>query len=372
MASMRSPTVLLAGLLALVAALVSLFTWSGGGSVASESEPTDEPVVTVSVAPIVRATFHDIVTGWGHVEPEPAMAGRLPASAQVASPVAGLLAEVLAGEGDRVARGAPLFRLDSRVSDVGVARAREAVRFAEQQLARQEQLGPGAATSRQAYEEALQQVQAARNALALAEREQSLLTIVAPIDGTIVRLNARPGDAVEPARVLAEVVDLHRLVVSAAIKNADVARVRPGQPVELISDPETMPRLPRAATVSGTVVFVGSQVDRATDTVVVRAAVPPSSLLRPGQLVTARIHVETRRNRLAIPVDSVLPDPGGPTIAVVDGDMAVKRRVTVGVREGGLREIEGDGLREGLLVAVDGAFDLGPRTRVRVTKGPQP
>jgi hypothetical protein len=41
------------------------------------------------------------------------------------------------------------------------------------------------------------------------------------------------------------------------------------------------------------------------------------------------------------------------------------------VREGELREIEGDGLQEGLLVAVDGAFDLGPRTTVSIRNSAQ-
>jgi RND family efflux transporter MFP subunit len=358
----------------IVAGLAAIIMRIGDAPVDSETDENAEPVVSVSVAPIVKATFHEIVAGWGHVEPEPAMAGRPPASAQVASPIAGLLASVLAGEGQRVDRDAVLFRLDSRLADVAVDRARAALRFAEQQMARQERLRPGEVTSRKAYERAQQQVQEARAALALAERERSLLTIRAPIAGTIVRLNARLGDTVESSRVLAEIMDLRRLVVSAGIRSAEVGLVKVGQPADLVTEAGTGDGTLRgtSTSVSSSVVYVGTLVNRTTDAVVVRVSVPPASGLRPGQLVTARILVETRQDRLAVPVDSVLPDPDGPSIAIVAGNVAIKRPVTVGVREGALREIEGDGLREGMLVAVEGAFDLSSRTTVSIRNSAPP
>ncbi len=107
---------------------------------AAAEPPTD---VSVTVAPVVRTTLHGYVTGWGTVAPESATADRPPADAAVAAPVPGIIAAIACAEGERVRQGATLFRLDSRVADVAVERAQQAVRFAQSVVARQEQLGPG-------------------------------------------------------------------------------------------------------------------------------------------------------------------------------------------------------------------------------------
>jgi RND family efflux transporter MFP subunit len=336
---------------------------------ASVSSDDTGPVVSVTVAPIIKASFTETITGWGQVEPEQATAGRPAASGRVASPTAGLLAAVLCGEGQLVERGAVLFRLDTRVADVNVGRARGALDFAEQRLTRQEQLGPGEATSRQAYEQAQQEVEAAHRALALAETERALLVIPAPLSGTVVRLNARRGDAVEPTQVLAEIIDLQRLVVPAAIPTPDALRVKVGAQVQLLTEyppaGNDSSKSVRPAARSA-VTFVGRQVNQDSDTVIIRAAVPPTTRLRPGQFITMRVQVDQRRDRLAVPEESLVRDNDGESLAIVEGSVAIKQRVTAGLRNGVLREVEGEGLREGLMVAVSGAFDLGKRTRVQI------
>jgi membrane fusion protein, multidrug efflux system len=113
--------------------------------------------------------------------------------------------------------------------------------------------------------------------------------------------------------------------------------------------------------------YIASQVDSATDTVLVRARVPVTSGLRPGQFVNVSIAVDERPNRLAVPVQSVVQGADGPEIALVQGDTAVKTRVTTGLREGDLVEVDGEGIREGMSVVVQGAYGLPPRTKVKVS-----
>ena len=134
---------------------------------------------------------HGYVTGWGKVDPESATRDNPPANAAHAAPVAGLVTAILGTEGERVRRGTTLFRLDSRITEVAVERARQAVRFAEGLVERQEQLGPGQATSQRAYQEAKQQLTAAQSELNTAEVQRRLLDVTAPIDGTVMRINAK-------------------------------------------------------------------------------------------------------------------------------------------------------------------------------------
>lgn len=360
-------------LIAAVAALLLVAYWRAGGSAdqapAAIEESAANTEVAVTVAPIVRTTLHAYVIGTGIIEPEPPTEGRPPAGAQIAAPVAGLVAAVPASEGQSVRAGATLVRLDTRVADVAVQRAQEAVRYSEQALQRQERLGPGEATSMRAYQDAQQLLAAARSELARTEAERSLLEIKAPFSGMIVRNNAKLGQPVDPTTVLIELIDLDRLVVSASIRSADISRVKRGQRLDLSPGGglnATPTETPGNAAFSTKVDYIGSQVIAASDTVIVRGRVPATSGLRPGQFVDARILVDERPNSLAVPVDSVVMGDSGPEIAVVDGDTAVKRRVATGLREGAQIEVSGEGLREGMRVVVQGAYGLPERSKVRI------
>jgi membrane fusion protein (multidrug efflux system) len=338
------------------------------GKTAEEPAAEPTPEVSVTVAPIVTATLHAYVTGWGTVEPEPATEGRPAASAHIAAPGSGLITAVLISEGQRVSNGATLFRLDSRTADVAVEHARQSVRFAEQLVQRQEQLGPGEATSQKAYQEAKAQLTTAQSELTAAEVQRRLLDVKAPLDGTVVKVHTRPGDAVDPSTLLAEVVDLSRLVVSASIRSVDAAQVKRGQRLELSpgSGPAAPAAAPAAAAWSSTVAYIAPQVDTATDSVIVRARIPPGAPLRPGQFVNVRVVTDERRDRLAAPVDSIVQGSGGTEVAVVQGDTAVRIPAQVGLREGGLVEVEGSGIRAGVMVVVQGAYGLPARTTIKV------
>jgi len=333
---------------------------------ASAAVPTE---VSVTVAPIVRTTLHGYVTGWGTVEPESATADRPPAQASVAAPVAGQIAEIQCTAGQAVRQGATLFRLDSRVADVAVDRSRQAVVFAESVVRRQEQLGPGQATSQRAYQDAKQQLAAAQAELRAAEVQRQLLDVTAPIDGTVMRVDAKLGEAIDPTTTLAVVIDLRRLVANAAIRSVDVGHVVRGQRMDL--SPGAASGVAAAAAAEGprvaaTVEYIGAQVDSTTDTVLVRARVPATSGLRPGQFVSVRILTDERRNQLAVPVDSIVSGPDGPEVAIVEGDRAIRTRVTTGLREGGLVQIEGERVREGISVVVRGAYGLPPETKIKI------
>jgi membrane fusion protein (multidrug efflux system) len=353
-------------------ALIIFVLWRGEKSATAPDQaaadvPTD---VAVQVGQIASATLHRYVVAYGSVEPQPAAGGSAAASARIATPVAGIVAKVDVIEGQRVVNGTTLVELDSRVADVAVVRAREALRFADVNFQRQKTLQPGEGTSLKLYQEAEQQVTAARNDLANAETQRALLTIRAPITGTIVRVSAKPGDGVDLTSVLAEMIDLDRLVVGASVRSVEAPLLKLGQATELSAGgTETgqaagalLPSSPK-----GVVAFLGAGVDAKTDTVPVRISVPPASHLRPGQFVTVRIVCEERRDRLVVPETSVMTDTDGHSlIATVQGDTATKRAVTLGLREGGLVEIEGEGLKAGMSVVTVGVYGLPQKTKIRV------
>jgi len=342
---------------AIVAAAVLIIIKGLGHRSGEEEEVVTD--VAVHVGKITRATLHRYVTAYGIVEPEPPGDGRPAAGADLSAPVGGILAEIRCTEGRRVERGAILFRLDTRLAEVAVAQAQKTLDSAEKTFERQKKLLAADGTSQKAFQEAELQLNVARNDLAAAKTELSLLEIKAPIAGTVVRINARLGQFVEPNMVLAEVITLARLVVTAKVPSREAELLKPGQPVDFGA----------GSAAAGKLTVVGKDIDPKTDTVLVRAAIPAGAGFQPGQFLTIRIVSEERRDVLAVPEMSLIADSvGGDTgsIVLVEGGKAVRRRVKSGLHESGFVEVEGEGLKEGLTIVTEDAYAVPAESKVHI------
>ena len=173
----------------------------------AESETAVETEVAVKIAKIEKTTLYRYVVAYGMVEPEPAVAGKPAASSKLAAPVAGVLAQVFCEEGWFVKKGSILFELDSRVADALVAKTKVAVEFAQKNFARKQQLNATDNVSRKLYDEAEQLLQTARKDLANAETQRDLLTIKAPLKGTVTAIHFKAGEAIGLNTVLADLID---------------------------------------------------------------------------------------------------------------------------------------------------------------------
>jgi membrane fusion protein (multidrug efflux system) len=371
---------------------------------AAEEEEKVETEVPVHVTKVTRTTLRRHVDGYGTVAADPAHDGKPAAGARLASPVAGVLALASCAEGDRVEKGALLFQLDVRAAaaeeqkagaaeataSAALVRLRAVADYAEREQERTKRLHQDGLASEKDLRDAELRALSAKNdliearakaaeahaGLAAAQTQRGLLGIRAPISGTVVRIYVNPGEAVDinPSTTLADIVDLDRLVVAATLPAAELASLKLGQPVELYvaENARDAAVAARADEVKvpgyrGALGFIGLQVDPRTDTVPVRVLVPPEARLRPGQYLRLRIAVEEHAGCLAVPVESAVAGPdGGMVVAVVEGDKATQKPVQVGLREGALLEVRGEGLTEGTRVVAAGAYGLPKETKVKV------
>ena len=328
-------------------AVVTGLAWLIWFKPAKHEEEAAKPAteVPVQVAKIVRTTLRGYVTAYGTVEPEPAGEGPA-ASARVGTSVPGIVTEVKCAAGQPVNKGKLLFQLDSRIADV-------AAHTAEKVLERQKRLMQVEGTSQKNLQEAEQQ-------LATARAQQSLLRIQSPLTGIVTSVNVRPGESVDLTTVLAEVLDPSRLVVNANVPSTELSSLQTGQAAEVRVNESATP-------VTTTVSFVSPQVDAKTGTALVRATLPANSGLRAGQFVTLRIVSDEHANCLTVPVESVVKDEaGGTVIAIVENDRAAQKPVKTGLRDGGLMEVQAEGLKEGMVIVTVGAYTLPKETKIRV------
>ncbi len=352
----RSRTrIVLAALFVIVAAAVIVIRLVHSRGEGEEAAPN----MAVHVGRITRATLHGFVTAYGSVEPEPPGPGRPPAHVHVGSPVAGIVAHVDCKEGQEVAKGTLLFRLDDRLAQVAYAKARQALDYAQMSFERQKKLLAVGGTSQKAYLEAEAQYDAARSDFADSQTNLALLRIEATLPGTVVKIDTEPGEAVELNSVLATIIDLNRLVVMLNVPRREADQVKAGQPAEIEA----------AAAPAGRVVFVGSSVDEKNDTVPVRVSLPAGSGYLPGRFLSVRIVTEERADRLAVPIAALTADTlAGDTgeIVLVEGDKAVRKPVKIGLRESGLVEVEAPGLTEGQVIVTADAYAVPDGTQVHI------
>ena len=290
-------------------------------------------IVSVQTGALKLATLHHYVQGYGMVEPTPATAEQPAAGAQLSAPSAGVVAKVSVIEGQHVEKGDVLMVLNSSTATA---------ESAEQEVARQKQLFAQQNTS-------LKNLQAA-------EAQLALLRVTAPLAGTVARVNVRPGQAVDSTTVVAELMDLNRLAVSAEIQAAEATDLKFGDPVEVLTTPPVATKL----------LFVSPNVDKSNGTVLVRASLPPNSGLRPGQFVSLRIVTAVHADCLAAPAESVVADESGQSVvALVKGDESKQLPVQTGLRENGWVEVAAPELKAGDTVVTVGAYGLPAKTKIR-------
>lgn len=359
-----------------------------------------EKAAVVDMGEVVRRpVFQSFVTASGEI-----VASRY---ADIGSSVMGRLVDLQVAEGDRVRRGQVLARIDpvqaaadaeasgaqlsALEADADAARARAAE--ARQALERARTLHADGILPRSELDSAVaaagsaaaQVEAAARRAAqgrAQVRRSQDALAkteITASMDGVVTRLTVREGEMVvmgvqnQPGTILMTLSDLSALDAEVKVAEADVLRLKVGQPATV-----TLEAVP-GREIPGRVVEIGASALPAATAgaaarefrVVVRLDPPGESgpqaspSLRPGLTCDVRILAEEARNTLTVPLQAVVLRPGpdgkdrtgvyaadiaakGAPAGKADSESAVTVRFTpieTGI-VGGL-DIEARGLEEG-------------------------
>ena len=193
-----------------------------------------------------------------------------------------------------------------------------------------------------------------RAVVAELQRQVEALTLRAPFDGQVGQVQvAQRANVAENAPVLG-VVDLSQFEVEIKVPESFARDLAIGMPAQLASG-RGEPFAAQVSAVSPEVVN-GEVVARLR----FKDKQPPG--LRQNQRMSARILLDTRENVLMVDRGPFL-EQGGGSAYVMDGDVAVKRRIRTGASSLGAVEIL-EGLEEGDRVVVSGSDLFGDAERV--------
>jgi multidrug efflux system membrane fusion protein len=326
---------------------LALIFGCGGSHERQETHPADVPTTPSATIALRDTTVAVTYDAAGVADPI--------RRATLATKLQGNVVDVMVREGDRVARGQPLARIDTRdvdarrvQADAGIAAAEAVDQDAETQAGRLRALYADSAATRaqvDQVETALARAHAALGAARASRVELDAVgaygTVRAPFSGVVTRRYVDPGAFVAPGTPVADVQDPSRLRVSVSVPPSVAATLRPGQVLPVSIEGHRV-----SGTIEGTVPAAAGAVYTAN--VLVDNA---RSGFLPGSAATVQIPAGERQ-AILIPDRAVVREGDLLGVRIVAGGRAELRWIKAVPSDSSMTEVLA-GLRSGdtLLVA---------------------
>ena len=256
-------------------------------------------------------------------------------SIEVTSQVSSVVKSLPFGEGQRVAAGALLARLDDSEELAAAQRATAEREQAEANAGRAEKLAEQHVISQAELDDVRSQLKVAQanEAEALAKLEKT--RIRAPWAGIAGRRRVSPGAYVRPGDVITEVARVGEVKVRFAAPERYATELLRGVPVEA-----TAPAYP-GEVFTGRVSVVDPIVDPETRTVQIVARLPnPKGKLKPGMSANVSVTLSERPAALVVPDEAIFAEGSQHYVFVVRADSTVARTaVQTGLRDSARVEV---------------------------------
>lgn len=293
-----------------VAAIAGIWLWQR-----ANRPPEAPPYRTATVA---RGNLREEITANGVINPVRVV--------NVGTQVSGTVQALYADFNDKVAAGQVLLRLDPALfasalaqSEAGLANARATAALQAANARRAEELVKKDYISRQDYETALASARTSAASVAQAQarvkQDRANLdfsVIRSPVAGVVISRQIDIGQTVAASfntPTLFQIArDLTEMQIEAAVAEADIAKVKPGQEVDFTVDAYGGRRF--RGTVQDIRLNPTTQQNVVTYTVIVRAANPDGALL-PGMTANASFLVSDLRDVLLVPNAALSFKPEG-------------------------------------------------------------
>lgn len=314
---------LIIGGAALLLAIIVFASIRGGGTKGEK----------VYVTPAGTKQLESVVTASGQIDPK--------VKVNISAHVIGKIERLYFNEGDMVRRGQKLVELEKPMYTaqrdraraelanrrIEVQRAQASLANADlafrraQALQRQgiqaqeafDRASVELANARAGYASAVEGVRQAEATLRQAQEDLSRTTLVAPLDGKVVQLNAREGEVVitgtmnNPGSVIAVIADLSQILVEAEVGETEIVGIRVGQParikVDAVSGREYIGHVAEIGSSAAVRQSAGSGIRYFKVKVAIDNA---DDSLRPGMTSQVSIVTSTQKNAVAVPIQAVV------------------------------------------------------------------
>jgi RND family efflux transporter MFP subunit len=298
---------------------------------------------------------------------------------KLAAEVDARVVEILADEGEPVAQGEVLVRLDTTALELSRQEAQAAIQQLNASIANEQRrvqryrdLKTRDVMPQERLDDAEAQLAVYQASMAAAEARLEIVEdrlnkacLVSPVNGVVERRHISVGDFVKIGTPLLTVTDAQALRVELPFPETVAAQLHLGQTLYLES-----PVAP-GVKVEARVDQIRPQVGTMSRALVIIADVMNPGPWRPEATVEARAVVELRPDAVAVPLLSVVQRPAGNVVYLLqqDADRQTVRQqlVEIGARQDGWIEIR-SGIEPGTKLIAEGATYLSDGALVAVTE----
>ena len=241
---------------------------------------------------------------------------------KVSATLDGRVAKILAKEGQKIKAGQILARLDDSVERAQLEELKATLYYLESQKQRQIILRKQDFASQRILEKTLSEYEQILAEINAQERLLDRMTIVSPMDGTVLKRDIELGEVVKAGQVIIWVGLTTPLRITAEVDEEDIPLVKVGQKVLIKADafPERISQ--------GTVMQITPKGDPIGKNFRVRISLPKNTPMLIGMTTEINIVVQEVENALLVPEESIADDQ---VIVKTDGKFT-PRKVKIGIR----------------------------------------
>lgn len=328
------------------AALAGACSRDGQDTDRADADAPEEDVVAVPVE-VDRPVRGNIAAVYSGTAPIEAFA-----EADVIAKVGGEVREILVEEGDNVAKGQVMARLDGDRLRLELNESAANLRKLQRDYERNVDLKDKGLISSGDFDKIRYEMDALEAAYNLARLELDYTQIRAPIDGVVSNRFIRIGNTIDVNEPAFRVTSFDPLVAYLHVPEREYRNIRPGQPAGIDIDALAGQRI------IADVTRVSPIVDPDTGTFKITIEIRDQERrIKPGMFARISIVYDQHIDVLQVPRSAVLEDDGEMSVFVVEGDRARRRPVSIGYSSSGMVEIT-NGIDEGDDVITVGQIGL--------------
>jgi len=278
--------------------------------------------------------------------------------APVLARVAGEVVEILVEEGDRVAKGQVLARLDGAKIRLQMEQAKANLDKSKREYERSVDLHGRGLVSAAAYDGLKFDLDALQATYELKQLEYSYTSIRAPIAGVVSSRDVKIGTHLVENDPTFKVTDTSKLVAYLHIPQTELAKFSAGQTAMIQVD--ALPEIMFAAAIAR----ISPTIDVRNGTFRATAYVDNTGgELAPGMFGRFSIAYEKHAGALLIPAAAVIQEDNENVVYVVEDGTAARRAIEVGIEADGMLEVL-DGVQQGERIIITGKGGLRDGSRV--------
>nr|WP_295836696.1 efflux RND transporter periplasmic adaptor subunit [uncultured Azospirillum sp.] len=317
---------------------------ASGGAAGGAKPPGGTPPMPVEAVPVRIGMVERTVTAVGSLLSNE--------SVVIRPEIAGRISEIAFKEGQRVAKGTVLVRLDDAIARATLAQAQASIAFSRAELSRADQLVRQNTGPLRNREQASAKLLADEAAVQLAKAQLDKQVITAPFDGVLGLRKVSVGDFVQAGKDIVNLEDIDTLKLDFRVPEMFLPAVKVGQTVKVAVDAFG------GRSFDGTVYAIDPLVDVNGRALAIRARVPnPDGSLRPGLFARVSLTLTTVPDAVLVPEQAIVAFGKDQYVfKVVDGKVA-QTKVTLGERRNAEVEIS-KGLTPGDMVVTAGQLKI--------------